>query len=273
MINDWAIKKWSKALADSFPLDSGTFLLASIIPLSYIEQRNGENFMVVDLAEIRKYTRMAKDGCDFLVDKGYAKWMNTSEYDKIAIGVAKDFVTTMYYFEKKNRISDSMSSLSASKKDTINPIDIDETIVKLDRWFETYKTFCEKVNLGQKAEKIYSRMMVTIKNVKYSHKITPRELLLYLDCVNAMLYDWTDIPEKYTNKLTDRAKEVSGKTTAENIIKLIPYYVEHYPTIAKKGFEETNIYNLSFHFNTILSRMNGGNRPAAKRKGFGDDKL
>ena len=37
IFNDWAIRKWSMVLGDDFALDKATFLLCSIIPLSYIE--------------------------------------------------------------------------------------------------------------------------------------------------------------------------------------------------------------------------------------------
>lgn len=280
MFNDWAIRKWSKALSDGFPLDQATFLVCSIIPLSFIEMVDGDNYVVVNLSDIRKYTNVVKEGCDFLVSKGYAKWLtknrqhNNRDYDQIAIGTSPDFITAVYYFEASKRIS-TATKTSRGAENSREKTDYTDTIEVLDEWFEKYKVFCNKVNLKSKAEKIHKKIKTVLDNVIATNKITPIELLTYLDCVNAMIYDWTDVPNSYSNiKLRNTAKQVIQKTTPDNIIKVVPYFVENYPKTAKQGYEETNIYNLSFHFTSMLNKVNGRSRRTVKRnKGYEDDKL
>lgn len=279
MFNDWAIRKWSKVLSDKFPLDQASFLICSIIPLSYIEVIEEENFVVVNLSDIRKYTHFVKEGCDFLVSKGYAKWLtkdkrnNNQDYNQIAIGTSVDFINATYYFEISKRITEATKVANGGK--ISQSIDYSDTVKILDDWFERYKIFCNKINLSSKAEKVHKKIKIVLTNVTKSNKITPIELLTYLDCVNAMIYDWTDVPNSYSNiKLKSVAKQVIAKTTPNNIIKVIPYFVENYPTTAKQGYEETNIYNLSFHFSSMLRKVNGkSNRTKGKNRGYDDDKL
>ena len=91
-----------------------------------------------------------------------------------------------------------------------------------------------------------------------------------MDCVNAIFYDWTDVPNTYSNpKLRAVAKKIIGRTTADNLVKLVPYYVEHYPTIARAGYEETNIFNLDFNFNSMLMKVNSS-KGSTKKKAAND---
>ena len=281
MFNDWAIRKWSKVLSDDFSLDKATFLICSLIPISYIDIVDDENFVVVNLSDIRKYTNVVKEGCDFLVKNGYAKWLtknrqyNNTDYDQISIGTSPDFITAVYYFEASKRISTSIPTkqTTAVKKSSIDKNNISDTITLLDEWYEQYKIFCAKIHSKSKAEKIHAKIKTVLDNVIITGNMTPVELLTYLDCLNAMKNDWLDIPNSYTNiKLKQMAKQVIAKTTAENLLKLIPYYVDNYPKIAKQGFEETNVYNLSFHFTSMMNKMNGS-KVGNKTKTYDDDKL
>lgn len=281
MFNDWAIKGWSKALSTDFPLDRATFILCSIVPLSYIEMVGDENFVVVDLSEIRKHTNMGKAGCDFLVSEGLAKWLHNGkindlkDYKQIAIGTSSDYVTADYYFQKTNRISTVVNTPVAGNKYILNGDEFLVTIERMDELFERYKVFCNKVNLKSQAEKVHTKIKTILKNIAANGNITPVELLGYLDCVNAMVYDWTDIPKTYSNiKMKNTAKQVIAKTTSDNIIKVVPYFVEYYPEIAKEGYEETNIYNLNFHFTSMMKKMQKNTNSKRTRKaGYEEDRL
>ena len=105
--------------------------------------------------------------------------------------------------------------------------------------------------------------------------MTNVDLLTYLDCVNAMVYDWTDVPTNYTDIKTKQvAKGIVNKYTIEDIIKVVPYFVENYPTNAKEGYEDTNIYTLNFSFQSMLIKMKGKNRVnRGTRKTYEDDRL
>ena len=279
---DWAIKKWTLALSNDFTLDAVSFLVSSILPLVQIETKGTDNLLVVELSEIRKYTNLAKQGCDLLVKNGVAKWVNDAKgrisYDKIAVGTTNDYVSAIYYFEKTNRITQAIKSPLKTRtsriKKTTNLTDFGDTIQILDDWYARYSVFCSKVSLHSKAEKIHDKIKNVIINVKNTGTITPVELLTYLDCVNAMIYDWTDVPNTYSNiKLRQVAKKIIAKSTADNIIRIVPYYAENYPNIAKQGYEETNIYNLDFHFTSMLMKATKGKVGKNKPKNYNDDKL
>jgi len=293
MFNSDAIKKWANILSPECTIDPKTYLICSIIPLSYIQIVGGNNLIIVDLEDIRKHTNLVKEGCDYLISIGFAKWVtygipnHQEPYDKISIGSSDSIMDNpTYYFEQKKKAftkatagkltGTTTKKANVSKKTTVKSTedytaDFGNTIQILDDWFAKYQKFCLKVNLNSKATKVYDKVKDVIGKAKKG-KMTSTDVLIYLDCVNAMIYDWIDIPSRYNNiKLKQVAKKVLVRTTNDNIIKLIPYYVENYPSTAKVGYEETNIYNLDFHFNSMLLAMNK-NKPKTKTN-FEDDGL
>lgn len=263
--NDWAIRKWSAVLADTLPVDKATFLLCSIIPLSYVEMSYAENLVVVDVADIRKYTNVVKEGCDLLVSMGYAKWVvnhtdpnkndPTKGADKLAIGYSPNFVRCIYYIEKNN-ISNSVPKIADTPKNLT--YDFSTTIDKLDEFMDRYKVYCTKVRLAGKPDKIYKKIKEVLTKVQTTGTITSTDLLTYLDCVTAMVYEWTDVPNSYRNpKELATAKKVVGMTTADKLIEVVPYFVENYPNWAKDGYESVNIFTFGIHFKTAILKMNG----------------
>jgi hypothetical protein len=277
IFNDWAIRKWSMVLGDDFALDKATFLLCSIIPLSYIEISDNENLVLVDLAEIRKYTNVVKEGCDFLVSNGYAKWVVTNSkdpnkaHDKIAIGTSPNFVRCVYYFEKSKIVSASVSKIVETPNN--QTYDFSETIDKLDVMMENYKKYCTKIKLHSKPDKLFKKIKQALTKAQ-TGSLTISEFMGYLDSVNAMVYEWTDVPNTYTNpKENAVAKKVLGMTTPDKLIKVVPYFVENYPNWAKPGYESVNIYTFSMHFQTALMKMNGATGKRKTPKTYTDDKL
>lgn len=284
MFNSDAIKKWSSILSPECSIDPKSYLICSIIPLSYIEMVGNDNLIVVDLGDIRKHTKFVKEGCDYLVSLGFAKWVtygvtNPKEpYSKISIGSSTSIMSApTYYFEQKKqaftkatstgRFSGTTSTKKANTPKRVNTsnsqdFDFGDTIQILDTWFAKYQKFCLKVNLNAKATKVYDKIKAVIDKAKKG-KMNSTDVLIYLDCVNAMIYDWIDIPSSYNIKVKQVAKKVLVKTTNDKLISLIPYYAENYPKTAKVGYEETNIYNLDFHFNSMLSGV-GKKKPKSK---------
>ncbi len=276
IFNDWAVRKWSMVLADEFALDKATFLLCSIIPLSYIELGDDENLVVVDISEIRKYTNIVKEGCDYLVSKGYAKWVINNSKDpnssnnKIAIGTSPNFIRCVYYFEKHNIISASVPKIAETTKNLT--YDFTLTIDKLDIMMKNYKKYCSRIKLQSKPDKIFTKIKAVLTKAQ-TGSLTISEFMSYLDCVNAMVYEWTDVPNNYTNpKENAVAKKVLGMTTVDNLINVVPYFVENYPNWAKPGYESINIFTFSMHFQTALMKMRGtvGKR---SQKNYSNDKL
>ena len=162
--NLWSIRKWSKALTQDFPLDTGTFLIVSIIPISYLEDINGEFLAVVDLSEINKFTQFTKQGCDKLVELGFAKWVSIggNPFEKIAIGSSTNFMTTNYYFDKPKKVVEEVgTTMKATNKQDV--IDIKETVVLLDSWFVKYNDFCAKASLKSRADKVHSKLLTVLR--------------------------------------------------------------------------------------------------------------
>lgn len=277
MFNNFSIKKWSYVLSDSFPLDKTTFLLCSIIPLSYLEEIRDEMLIVVDLKDIRKYTNVVKEGCEYLINKGVAKWVTEPnkeiEQRSIAIGHSPDYVSEKYFFEKTAVPIKEALNEEPSKSSVVDSSQFSDTVETLDTWFTKYKNFCSKIKLNSKAEKVYDKVKSVIKKAK-DGKMTNVDLLTYLDCVNAMVYDWTDVPNSYTDIKTKQvAKGIVNKYTIEDIIKVVPYFVENYPLTAKVGYEDTNIYMLNFSFQSMLVKMKGKRPGNRVRKTYEDDNL
>lgn len=276
-----AIEVWNKVFAEDFILDKATFLLASIIPISTINTGDNENYVMVSLNDLRKYTKFAKQGCDMLVEKGFAKWHysddNKKELEGIAIGTCPDFLNVSYYFEAHKRFNKASIASQRMKPGARSNVpqevtaDFTDTIAVLDTWFTRYKIFCAKANKSSLAERVFASVKKVLDKAKTGQMDAP-DLLLYLDCCNAMLYDWTDIPPQNNIKLKNMAKQVLVKHNAETLINVVPYFVEHYPTFAKETYEDTNIYMLSFHIGTTLKRMQ---RAQGKKKpvNLKDDRL
>jgi len=293
-MNDWAIRKWNMALSKEFTLDRATFLITSIIPLSYVEMLGDKNYIVVNYSDIEKHTKFAKEGCEYLIDRKFAKWgseYKMAEFDGkeiftstsidtniLVIGEASSLIRNSYYFEnilsnevKKTSVTDNKLEVETVPQISI---DISKTISWLDEWFGRYKEFCSKIRLIEKPKKIEAKIKEFVQKVKSGKKIVHTDLLSYLDCVNAMVNEWTDVPERYTDiKQRQVATKVIGMTTAENLLKVVPYFVEHYPSWAKVGYESTNIYMLSFHISTCLTKMNGKKRVKKSDISYDDDKL
>lgn len=275
IFNDWAIRKWSKVLAPDFPLDKTTFLISSIIPLSHIVMGEVENLVIVQLSTIRKYTNVVKEGCDLLVAEGYAKWVPSKAkdggYEAIAIGTSPNFVSCVYYFEQSKILSSTVPKIMETSSNQI--YDFSATIDKLDEMMERYKIYCAKIRMQNKPEKIFKNIKNTLTKAQ-TGKLKISEFMAYLDGVNAMVYEWTDVPNSYTNpKENAVAKKVLSMTTVDNLINVVPYFVENYPTWAKAGYENINIYTFSMHFQTALMKMNGVTGRNKKPKNYSDDKL
>lgn len=297
-MNDWAIEKWEDILSTKHVIDRASFLVASIIPLAYVAQDEYASYIAVDLEDIRKSTKFVKEGADFLVSEGYAKWLmpkgkepkdRVCDYATIIIGTVGDLFSMRpknhYFFESKGRITSSLKTprvnaslgnrlgTKAEAKDEDAPT-FDETVKVLDSMFENYKVFCAKIRSTAKPEKVHERIKKVIIKAKKGQRLTETDLLAYLDCVNAMVLEWLDIPTTYNIKQRQMAKTLVNRFSTEDIINGIPYFVENYPLMAKAGFEDTNIYMASFHFGKTLQKMKGRRtRGGTTKKTFENDNL
>lgn len=275
VFNNWALKKWSLIFSAETRFDPNSYLLTSLVPISFIKIFKGRKYVVADLEEIREHTPLALRGCKQLVDSGCAQWIEFKECPKehsdkledcstgiLAIGMLKGFNSITYFMEETGQ---------TSQEEFVEELVIEgeastaETMQIIDRVFKTYQNYCERNGLHARAGQVY-RQVKNLMSKARATKWNRTEFLEYLYLVNTIVYDLSDVPN-----VTKKFKELSTSTniisqlTSEELIQIVPFFVLNYHTFAKKGYEETNIYNLSFHLKTILTRMRGtGGRKSAR---------
>tara|TARA_Y100000034_G_scaffold29728_1_gene36175 strand:+ start:50541 stop:51377 length:837 start_codon:yes stop_codon:yes gene_type:complete len=275
MNTTYCLQGWSKALADDFPLDANTFLLASIIPLAegVMQENSDETLLVVYADDVRNHTKLAIEGFTRLIEAGYAKWFDTG--NSISIGTTEG-MDDIYYFESTKRLATTFGSTNTKKRtirSRIKEETVQDVLPELDELFNQYKRYCDSVGLGNLAEKTYDKIKQVINKVRSTGKFTSHDLLMYLDCMNAMVESWSSIPTTHGNaKSRKKATEVLGMASAVELLKIVPYFVQHYPQMASRGYESTNIYTLSFSLQKIRPlALNTGSRRVSKKSKFGDD--
>lgn len=276
MTNEWAIKKWSMVLSDKTMLDKPSFLICSILPLAYIEFVNNENLLLVNVADVRKYSNVVKAGFDLLVKSGYAKWIVDSKnkdpnegHTRIAVGTTEDFYNVQYYFE----LRENLAKETVMVTNAVPTEDWSGLVAVLDEWHSKYTYFCKKSHIPAKSVKAFDTIKAVLTKAKTTGKIASGDLLNYLACVNAMICEHTDIVLNSSPKALAVAKGIIAKTKVRDLMEVVPYFVEHYPSIAKSGYEETNIYMLSVHVTNMVIRMRKaqGGTTKSQLKGYDDD--
>ena len=172
MFNDWALRSRSNILNKENGEDSVqelTFLVCSLIPLSYMMVATEGTFIVVDLKTIRKYNNHTKEGCAKLVANKYASWfidMNEDvkghdrEYDRLIIGTTSG-LSQRYYFQdvkakpKAVRISTfKTNSLVIPTTVGEEVIDFSDVKAEIAEMMVNYEDYCKRVNFTSRVEKI-----------------------------------------------------------------------------------------------------------------------
>lgn len=266
--NDWALKKWSLIFSAETRFDKNSYLITSIVPISYIKLHQGSKFVVVELEDLRRHTPWALQGCKHLVTEGCAQWIEFTESPKgldsiddhsqgiLAIGKVKGFGSAITYFMEETlpeRQEEFIETLKVSGDDAYA-----KAMETIDAVYVTYEEYCNKNGLSSKASQIYRRTKNKVNQARAS-KMTRNDLLEYLYLINAMVFDLSDVPTNFNSKFKEltTATSIASKLPNEELIQLIPYFVLNYHNFARKGSEETTIYNLSFNLNTCLTKMRG----------------
>lgn len=278
---------WSFALSDDFPLDKTTYLLTSIIPLSYVmELNNGEQVIAVDISDIRSMTKSASEGCRLLVAEGLAKWVEEPIYDRrnptsthssIAIGYAENFMPRKFYFEdivvSSLKVTEFTEKIIHKRKPAKNKkYDFSEVMDGLLIWTQKFRQYCTNISRNASYMYVTDRLREILDNAE-REKFTATDFIDYLDCVNAIVYDRTTIDkEKKGNiKMRTVAKSLIEKHNIPRIIEIVPYFVENYPNIADPKYMDTNIFMLNSHFDKMQLMKDREKKPT--KKNYEDDEL
>ena len=272
--NNWALKKWSLIFSAQTRFDPCSYLLTSLVPLSYIKIHQGGKYAVVDLEELKTHTALALQGCKFLVSEGCAQWIEFTENPKdgsskiednsrgiLAIGKVKGFNSIAYFMEEL--LPENQEEFVETMREQVSDSFAD-SIQDIDTLFISYNEYCAKAGLSGKASQIY-RMIKNLINKSRASKLNRVEFLEYLYCINTVVYDLSDVPKvDKKHKELATANQIVMKLSSEELIQIVPYFVQNFHKFARKGAEETSIYNLSFNLTTILTKMRGGRGKATK---------
>lgn len=279
---------WSFALSDDFPLDKRTYLLGSIMHLAYVNvTEQGEKLIAIDLSDIRQLTKCASEGCRFLVEEGLAKWIDTTDKkdptqapNSISIGTTSDFIKSRYYFEdivvgslRSTGFSDKVVHKRKAGKVKIH--DFSAVMDDLLPHLNSYREYCARISRNA----MYATVSDTLRRIfdDAEHgKFTPNDCIDYLDCVNAIVYDRTDIEggKKANVKIRATAKSLIEKYNMEKIIKLVPYFVVNYPNVADPKYMDTNIFMLNMKFTSMQLMMDRVTKTSSHtQKDYDNDSL
>jgi len=282
------LKTWSFILSDECVLDKASFLIASVLPLGYLDMSGGENSIVIDLEDIKKHTNKAKEGLEVIANSGYGKWDKSGTL--LTIGYSDTPLSTFYIFESikgdpsgkpaKQKVNTPVKTSGFDKpiprqEAEEELFDFSETIEVLNHMHSSYEHFCIRMKLKSQSELVKKKIKAVLDKAKVG-KMDETGLLTYLACVNAMVMEWNAIPQRFSNiKERQMAKGILMQSSPDKLIRVIPYFVEHYPDLASEGKEDTNIYMLKFNMVAMARRMGlvKKNKQSKKNTSYGDDKL
>ena len=304
MENTGAFRKWKDLLHGDFMLDAAGFILGSIIPYSYIEMIGDEQMVLVDYIDLRQHTNSVNDAIDLLVSLGYARWYRKDEvaefdgstakrrgdtnFDSIIIGTAQNFMDCTYFFEKKTKETIGEVKPARVTRPTRRPVqvvpsniptipeipdqlDLSDIEAFINRHLNLYKVYCSKISLRSAPQKIEKKITEVLKKVRIGQILTAIDLLTYFDCSSALVNSWHDVPDRYTKpNLFASAKSILNKGKADDILRVVNYFLEEYPKWAPDSFNDTSITVLSFKYGACVNKM-GLKKPIAK--GYEDDTL
>lgn len=265
--NDGALKKWSLLFSADTLLDKASFLIASLVPISFVQMHKGTNYVVVDLEDLKTHTAMALRGCKYLVEAGFATWLqftenpeNSTEIDDnsigiLAIGKMKGFRSNSFIFFMEEVLPKEKSEEVVKNMHNDN---YSSALGMIDEHFGRYEKYCDKNGYPNVPIKLYRDIKI-IFNKSKAGKLTRSEFLQYLYLMNSMVYDMIKIPtqKEMDGKMAELkvANQIVTSVTPEDAIQLVPFFVLNYHKFARKGSEETSIYNLKFNLTTVLKRM------------------
>lgn len=222
---------------------------------------DGVKYLAVELDEIRKYTPIALRAFKYLVEQGCASWLEFVENPKKIRGnnIEENSIGTLAIgqFTSMNNYYLFIEQAQIQEQVKVQQNGIDQ-IDSLRDILDRYKDFCIRSNF----EASYVQASRTIKDLAVSIQIgraTRDQYLRYFYFVNYMNNEIVNFPDenrlKREYKELGVAKAIMDTLTPQEAIAIVPYFVTNYHTIARKGYEETNIYMLKFSLLQMLGKM------------------
>ena len=293
------LQKW-RVIDDSFPLNRASFLIASMLSLSYVEEvdEKGKLLCLVDLKALRQHgATNAQEQCNYLVELGFAYYMenrttginkrtglpetyyakrcNASERrtpPRIAIGEATQYTDVRFFFEMKAKSIETVDIIGASAEDA-KALSV-EFKEKLNRYMDGFDTLCIQRRQPNRPIEI-ENLMSDIHRQAQMHKLTAKNLLLYIECIRCIVYGELSIspPETFGVKIQGTATKVLGRMPNNiQMLEMVVYFVENLHLLGD-GCKEATIFTLSFNFNKIKTMLYGKANVKRKSEDFDNDRL
>lgn len=264
MLDTIAFDKWKLLFSDVNFLDKTTFLLVSLMPYGYmLNHTDGARYYVVDLETIRKHTKLALQGFKYLVNSGNASWISFSENPRkgrgssmednsvgtLAIGVFRGFSKVVLFSED--------TKLVAKDGDSKEPNLFTDT-KELVEVLSLYKEYCEQSGYDSSYNQAY-RTTATLVGKIAGGNANREDYLMYFYYIKYMTSYLVGFPNENNIKRLFKelpiATHILKSLTPQQAVQIVPYFSLNYHNIARKGYEEANIYMLKYNLTTMLSMM------------------
>jgi hypothetical protein len=180
-------------------------------------------------------------------NKVKAKYLNWENKDKAIKMLCESGFAK---FEKGDLIvGDSKGLFFLQKFETSSYECSTELVDILQNYFEYLRTVRRDIYISEVKKRIK-----IILNKAQKGEFGGVELLNFLYICNAALNNYASVTMNNTYKETALAKKIVGKLSVSEWLELVPYFVKNYDKIKKaneRSFTETNIYTLTYKFDTI----------------------
>lgn len=275
MLDNESLQLWTKLIKGDYDIHVPTFLIGTLIPFTENLYDNGDGLLGVNIKELKTGGTIVTAGIKLLIESGFAK-----EKDGFLIlGYSPRMRDTqLFLFEQKElavKRTKTASFNTAGKKSIIQVeriFNFEELSKSFTNDLIQYKTFCNTI--GQPGSyNIVKDKLTELLTKGESGTIAPKDLLQYIDCHNAIVYEWTSLPKNITSNKASVAKMILNQYPLDRIFEVVPYFVRNYPKTAEKGWEETTIFTLKTHFNRMFLEMSKHKPKQKIQYGAEEDRL
>lgn len=257
MLDKETVSIWTKLIKGNYDINIPTFLISSLLPYSEVLIDGGDGIVAVNIKDLKSTGgSIIGEGIKLLISSGVAREDN----GYLVIGYSPRLRETRLFLLDNNELSSTKTKVTTFSKttggksltETTKIFDFSDLLEELTPLLDRYKKFSETV--GQPGSyNIIKDKLNSIITKGESGKITGGDLIAYLNCINSLVYEWSMVPtQNSTNsKYLACAKSILTQYSLDKVLEVIPYFVENYPKIASKGWEDTNVFTLKTHFNKM----------------------
>jgi hypothetical protein len=259
------IRDWKHLVDSSSDVDLSLFYLSSLVPISYIEfNKPGElvgSPVFVDMDKIEEIigysdvkNKIVKNSdkivinkvIENLIEKGLIQ-VDINFPRRFCIAYTNSFSSLKYLFEKNESVEFGSSNTVNKVESFVSLPEFSNTVLLIEKILEQYKLVCKRSNKPityfiRFEKHIYSLITVAIKNKMF----TQPEFWDFFQYLSYAKIGLVEEPQRFSpTKSTKYVKPLLKKSKIEFLLKIVPFYLEIYPKLAKRK-------NIDFTLQTLL---------------------